>query len=88
MQNYIIRALRDAGVLRVQDKRFNLNTILFHMSLESNDYCYLVNIFKQHLSIHRTAVTEIHQSSYRLQTYLAHNWSYRTRKSIGMVHEI
>ena len=38
MQNYIIRALRDAGLLRVQDKQLNLKTSLYQLSLESNDY--------------------------------------------------
>ena len=49
MQNYIIRELRDAGVLRVQDKQLNLKPIPYKLSLESNDYQCLVNIVKKHL---------------------------------------
>ena len=58
MQNYIIRELRVAGLWRANDKSFKLNTILDHLSLESNDYRYMIDIIKQYLGIHRTDVIE------------------------------
>ena len=33
VQNYITGALRDAGVLRAEDKQFNLDTNLYQLSL-------------------------------------------------------
>ena len=58
MQNYLIRLLRGADVLRAQDKQLSLNFIFNQLSLELNDYRHLVELFKQHLDVHRTYVTE------------------------------
>ena len=58
MENYIITAMRDARILIADSKDLNLTKINYKLSMQSNDYRCLVELFKQYLCVHRINLTE------------------------------
>ena len=65
MQNCAIKAIRDAGVLREQNKPFNFDKILRKQSNASKDYRDFMHVLKQFLFLHNINAKKIHCNVYQ-----------------------
>ena len=93
MENYIIKALCDSEVLPAHRKHLNLTKTNYKLSMQSNDYRCLVELFKQYLCVHRINLTEFQCLQFKAccmtkDFKLPIRSFFKRAKTVEMVHSV